>query len=38
VVLFQTEGPKYQLKCFLESFAKGVPVVPGPARLPTPCR
>jgi len=31
VVLFQTEGPKYQMKCFLESFAKGVPTVPAPA-------
>lgn len=37
VVLFQREGPKYQLKCFLQSFAKGVPVVPAPASLADPC-
>src|SRR5262249_53506066 len=30
LVLFQEDGPKYQMKCFLESFAKGVPVVPAP--------
>jgi hypothetical protein len=36
-VLFQEEGPKYQMKCFLESFAKGVPVVPAPAALSEAC-
>lgn len=37
MVFFQKEGPKYQLKCFLQGFAKGLPTVPAPAKLSDPC-
>ncbi|MCA9300653.1 MAG: hypothetical protein KDA28_16405, partial [Phycisphaerales bacterium] len=30
-VAFQTDGAKYQYRCFLESWLEGVPVVPSPA-------
>lgn len=37
LVLFQTEGPRYQMKCFLQSFAQGIPAVPAPAELAAAC-
>ncbi|MRG96195.1 hypothetical protein [Polyangium spumosum] len=36
-VVFQTEGPKHQMQCFLESLAKGLPRVPTSAPVSAPC-
>src|SRR5262249_43536306 len=36
-VVFQTEPPKHQYRCFLESFARGVPTVPTDAPADAPC-
>ena len=36
-VVFQTEPPKYQYRCFLESFLNGVPRVPAPGGLDDAC-
>jgi hypothetical protein len=36
-VVFQTEPPKHQYQCFLESFAQGVPTVPAGAAADAPC-
>ncbi|MCA9564387.1 MAG: hypothetical protein KC561_12915, partial [Myxococcales bacterium] len=33
-VVFQTEGPKTQYSCFLDSWLDGTPVVPGPSGCP----
>jgi hypothetical protein len=37
-VLFQTEAPKHQLRCFLESLRDGPPLVPVGQTLETPCQ
>lgn len=36
-VIFQTEGPKRQYRCFLASFAAGAPTVPPPSPESGPC-
>jgi len=36
-VVFQTEPPKHQMRCFLESFAVGTPRVPAAAPESAPC-
>ncbi len=36
-VVFQTVMPKFQYRCFLHSFAQGVPWVPSPAQYPNGC-
>ena len=36
-VVFQTEGPKHEYRCFLESLAKGTPRVPAPGQAMDPC-
>jgi hypothetical protein len=36
-VVFQTDPPKHQYRCFLESFARGTPVVPVGAGADAPC-
>ncbi|MDI3285627.1 hypothetical protein [Polyangium sp. 15x6] len=36
-VVFQTEPPKHQMQCFLESFAKGTPRVPTAAPVSAAC-
>jgi hypothetical protein len=36
-VVFQTEAPKRQYRCFLEGLAKGTPVVPAPGGELDPC-
>jgi pimeloyl-ACP methyl ester carboxylesterase len=37
-VVFQTEPPKHQYRCFLSSFAQGVPSVPTDGAADDPCR
>jgi hypothetical protein len=34
---FQTEPPKHQYRCFLKSFAEGVPRVPAGGEAGAPC-
>jgi hypothetical protein len=36
-VVFQTDGPKHQYRCFLEGLAKGTPIVPAPGKALDPC-
>lgn len=36
-VVFQTEGPKHEYRCFLEGLAKGKPMVPKPGKATDPC-
>jgi len=36
-VMFQTEAPRYQIRCFLESYRTGVPAVPEGAGAGDPC-
>jgi hypothetical protein len=36
-VVFQTDAPKHQYRCFLQSFAKGVPSVPPDDAADAPC-
>jgi len=36
-VVFQTEPPKHQMRCFLESLAKGAPRIPTLGALDAPC-
>lgn len=36
-VVFQTEPPKHQMRCFLESLAKGTPRIPPPGAFLDPC-
>jgi hypothetical protein len=36
-VVFQTEAPKHQYRCFLQSFAKGTPSVPPDGAADAPC-
>jgi hypothetical protein len=36
-VMFQTEAPKHEYRCFLEGLAKGAPRVPGPGKAADPC-
>ena len=36
-MVFQTEGPKHEYRCFLESLAKGTPRVPAPGQAMDPC-
>ena len=36
-VVFQTEGPKHQYRCFLESFRDGTPAVPSAGSEDDPC-
>ncbi len=36
-VVFQTEPPKHQYRCFLLSFAKGLPKVPPDDTADAPC-
>jgi hypothetical protein len=35
--VFQTDPPKFQYRCFLESFAKGTPRVPVPGEPGSDC-
>lgn len=37
-VVFQTEAPKHEYRCFLEGLAKGKPVVPKPGKATDPCQ
>ena len=37
-VVFQTEGPKHEYRCFLESLLTGTPRVPGPGKAMDPCQ
>jgi hypothetical protein len=36
-VVFQTEAPKHEYRCFLESLRKGTPRVPAPGKAMDPC-
>ena len=36
-VIFQTDGPKHQYQCFLQSYAAGMPDVPSSGALTAPC-
>jgi hypothetical protein len=36
-VMFQTEGPKHEYRCFLEGLKKGAPRVPSPGKWLDPC-
>jgi hypothetical protein len=36
-VVFQTDAPKRQIRCFLESFAQGIPKVPAAGGVSDPC-
>ncbi|MGZ3438420.1 MAG: hypothetical protein ACXVDD_02845, partial [Polyangia bacterium] len=36
-VVFQTEAPQHQYRCFLSSFAAGAPMVPADAAADAPC-
>jgi hypothetical protein len=36
-VMFQTEAPKHQYRCFLQSFARGAPSVPADGAADDPC-
>jgi len=36
-VIFQTEAPKHQYRCFLQSFARGAPSVPVDGAADDPC-
>lgn len=36
-VMFQTDAPKRQYRCFLESFVRGEPMVPGDGAIDAPC-
>ena len=36
-VIFQTDGPKHQYQCFLQSYAAGMPAVPSSGALTDPC-
>ena len=36
-VMFQTEGPRHQVRCFLQSVREGIPTVPVAGDVETPC-
>ena len=36
-VMFQTEAPKHQYRCFLQGFAHGAPTVPPDGAADAPC-